>query len=196
MSTYNAQETAQSQVYEAVGNLNNLRDFDRDSIQEAAGEYLEGVMYYSEMEQVINDYEANHWRDAEDLTSGLEFKAGDWQQAQSSYANTLWYCAVTSEINEAVANLEDQIQLFKDEVETLGGDPEDARFANDCAYGWEAHNYETNEGVMVWGAKNPHGEFNYNPSLLEGELVAVSFKLGNGLWLNMAWTPGQEEQGD
>ena len=175
----------------------NLSDYDRDSARDAY-DYKE-VIYYAEADDIINEHESTHWRDAEDITSGQTFDASDWLQAKMAYANALYYCAQSAQIEADLDEIEERIELFRDECEAIGQgcDPDAATFDGDCAYGWEAHNYETAEGVMVWGAPNPHDSTNnYNPHKLEGELYAISFKLTDGLWLNLAWTPEAEEEED
>jgi hypothetical protein len=48
-----------------------------------------------------------------------------------------------------------------------------------------AHNRETADGVMVWS--NEKGF--YNAALIEGELMAVSFKLPCGAYATITWRP-------
>jgi hypothetical protein len=164
-----------------------LGDYDRETVRDRVSSCFPELAYYSQADEVIRKYEAEHYRDA--VCSGLQFAAGDWLDAKMAYANALYYLGQCAELEADLNELEEKVDLFREVVETHGGDADAARFSSDCAYGWEAHNYETFEGVMVWGARNPDSDFNYNPALLEGELYAVSYQILTGLWLNIAWRP-------
>lgn len=187
MSNFNATQAALVLISEALQSVSTLADYDRDNITDEL--QVPELIYYSSADQVLSDYEGKYGLDAQDFTNGQEYPAHAWQQAQMDYAQAVWQCAVTGEVSQALDDLENVMAYFTYEVELLGGEPDDATFSPDCVYGWEAHNYETAEGVMVWGAKNPHSDFNCNPRLLEGELYAVSYRLPGGMYLNLAWTP-------
>ena len=166
-----------------------LGDYDRDTVRERVSSCFPELAYYRQADEVIRNHEVEHGEEASEMCTDLRFAASDWLDAMMAYAQALHYCAQREELESDLNELEENVDLFREVVETHGGDADAARFSSDCAYGWEAHNYETFEGVMVWGARNPDSDFNYNPALLEGELYAVSYQILTGLWLNIAWRP-------
>lgn len=171
-----------------------LGDYDRNKMYDEALTTYSEPIYYSEADEIISRYESEHASEAEDYMGEETYAPSDWLQAKFAWACALDYVGESAQLEEDLDSIEENIELFRTEVELLGGDPDEATFDSGCAYGWEAHNYETYEGVMVWGARNPHGDFNYNPTLLEGELYAVSFKVADGTYLNLAWRPDTEDE--
>ena len=117
------------------------------------------------------------------------YRAEAWKDALIEYGSWIERLRIEREIEEALDEIESNIELFKKEVNLLGGNPDTAEFTIDCLYGWASHNYETDDGIMVWGARNPHQDSNYNPNLLEKELYAVSFKLYDGVYVGVSWRP-------
>lgn len=182
-------------IAEALGNVKTLLFYDTNDLQSTAVDNIPEIIYYNDAERVIQDYESSFWREAEERVSDASYTAGDWRDAQMTWANTLYYCAMEAEIAEAVNELDDEIDSFRNAVESLGGDPDDARFCTTCSYGWTPHNYEDEDGTMFWNDKRDV-PFAYNPELLEGELWAVSKPLKCGLYLELAWRPEHLDNDD
>lgn len=160
----------------------------RDSVDERIDEYADSACtYYHQGLRHIDDLEGRYGNDVEDL--GETYVPADWRDAMMSYARQLVSVALRAEAQEALDEIEDRVDEFNEVVEGFDQDPEDAIVSGECLYGWEAHNYETTDGVMVWSDESK-GMF---PKKLEGELYAVSHRIAEGVWLNLAWTPEEEE---
>lgn len=141
--------------------------------------------YTNECMDMVSELETEYGLQVEE--SG-EFKNHEWCDAVRSYAIDLCTVALESMVHEELQETREAIELFNAKCEELDCPDVDKAHIGDCAYGWEAHNYETIEGVMVW---NDEPGF-YNPRLLEGELVAVSHPLPSGQYINVCWTPEAE----
>ena len=163
-----------------------LQDYCSERVYEVADSMC---IYYSHCQEYINDLESGYADQTCD--DGVEFAPSDWQQAMQAYAYQLVVAALHDEISDEIETAIEAIEEFNTEVERLGGDPDEATSYTSCLYGWEAHNYETFEGVMVWSDETDHRNGAFNPSLLEGEMYAVSHQIVDGIYLN--WCATKED---
>lgn len=158
----------------------SISDFDADTYREALQEVVGSVTdsactYYSHCQEVISRYETDpRASDADDLLDGTKYAASEWQQAMAAYASAIAYSvtqAVAAEMADEAKRAADDLQ---DLATTEGANDVTIKCANDCPYGWAAHDYETAHGAMVW--KNIEG------------CRAVAIRTG-GIWLHAIWTP-------
>ncbi len=168
----------------SLDDLDNLNDQLSERVYQTADNLCS---YYSDCQEYINKLESDYGNDV-DLGEAT-YTADNWQTAMSRYAYALVESALSSEAVNALDAIKENIELFTAEVERLDGDVNGAELSSDCQYGWEAHNYETNKGVMIWSNERNNANGCFNPNLLEGELIAVSFEVAPGCWANIAWTP-------
>ncbi len=169
------------------------KSFDHDVLEDCLSSAIDQqadneCIYTHACLQHISDLESEF--EADDL--GGEYSAENWDKALQSYAYGLVRAALAQYAYEALNSLEAEVQLWSDEVERLGGDPDKFELG-ECQYGWEVHNYETNEGVMIWSNEKNHPNGCFNPNLLEGESIAVSFQVMGSTYINACWTPEREE---
>jgi len=185
-------DIARTAVSEAARNcqtmeeLRDLRDSDEmdDAIESCLDSY---TTYYHECLDLIPQLESD-W--SFDMPDEGEFAPSEWRDCMATYARGLLHAGLNGTVSEYLDELEEAIEEFIEVVEGFQEeeclpDPVDALVSSDCLYGWAAHNYETPEGVHVWSDER-HGMF---PQKLEGELYAVSHRVGEGIWLNIAWDP-------
>ena len=129
-----------------------------------------------------------------DDCGGKDFPPSEWRQAMQYYAVQLVEAALSFEVGEQLTTWEEEVDLFWDEVcrlakrygvllESISPD-----YDTQCRYGWAAHNYETETGIMIWSDEPGHGI----PELLEGELVAVCYSLSCGIWIHACFDPREK----
>lgn len=176
MAYLNAENIAQNIISEHLNG--NTIDTIGDCTDNVHQEADTACIYTSHCLDYISQLESTY--DAEDL--GGHYSAEDWQQAMTAYAFSLVYAAISDKLSEAIESAQEQWELFTDKCDELEQyDYDGIELSTDCQYGWESHDYETSDGVMVW-------------TKLEGELTAVSHQIVPGLWANIAWTPEEEEE--
>jgi hypothetical protein len=106
----------------------------------------------------------------------------------SAYAYSIAFEVIQTQVQEELETLGEAVDLVKAEVERLGGDA-DLVSIHGQDHVWQAHNYETSDGVMIWSDERlPHS---YNPELLEGELMAVQLDF-DGIHISACWVPSIE----
>ncbi len=196
MAYFNAEEVAQNIISEAASNLttSELMDGDLSSncddiwqdIYQTADNYC---TYYGQCLDYISQLESEYSLEIEE--SDITFQPHEWADAARHYAIQLVTCALSAAVSTAIEEINDRIQEFKDKVEDfqdrfdIGADQ--ATISSSCTYGWQPHNYETEEGVMVWSDEKVAGS--YYPQLLEGELFAISHEIAPLLFVNLAFDP-------
>ena len=168
--------------------LVRVQDYDRDTARDAVEP--DELTYYYEAAEAIRKYEADHYDEAEAMTSGAEYRAGQWLEAKMAYAQALNYLGRGAELEAELDELEGELEYFNDavadyfesyypEFEVYDIKP---RFSRECEHGWAVHNYEDANGVMFW---EPNDKTGVCPELLEGELIAIAFKLSCGAWIDI-----------
>ncbi len=164
----------------------------RENIQERINSQADNeCIYVSDCLTLISDLDIQFTSAIED--EGPLYTAEKWGEAARSYAIALVTVALEHYVNEAINTLQEQIELWTTEVDRLNGNS--AKYSlGSCIYGWEAHNYETCEGVMVWSDERNHPNGCFNPSLLENSVIAVSFQIIGGTYINACWTPEVETE--
>lgn len=151
-------------------------DFDFDSF----------APYTSEEDDILSDYEKDHWQEAEDLCSGKEYKATEWADAKRAYVGAVAWCAYSSIFETAKSELTEAIEEFADDARTamsadgLEDEPE-ISVSRSCTHGWASHNREDSDGTMYWESGQLDG------------CNAVCRKVGE-LWLTCTWTPAKESE--
>jgi len=159
-----------------------------DELQEAANDEVaqeaeNACTYYADCEEIIRRYESEHGSEAEELSDGggAEFKASEFQKAMVQYATAVADCAIRAMVQQEIESLKEAYtnlcESFMDDEYFEDHDPIPVTVGTSCLYGWEAHDSETAEGVMIWHR-------------LEGELEARAIQC-NGLWLSVCWTPAK-----
>lgn len=155
-------------------------DFDLDSF----------APYTSEEDDILSDYESEHWQDAKDMLGDATYTADDWPAAKRAYVAAVAYCAHSSLFETAKSELAGAIQEFSDDAEGLmlmGGfddsyaDAPVIEVTMTCVHGWAPHDRELEDGTMIW-----------EPGQLEG-CRAISRQVGE-LWLTCTWTPAKESE--
>lgn len=157
--------TSDSDIISQIERVEN--EFDADSY----------CPYYSQQIDVIDRYEGEFWQNAKDLDDGCEYKAAEWQEAQTAYAYAIAYSAYNYYFEEAKQELVEAIEEFVADVQAeLETDSERIEVASKCAYGWAAHDRELEDGTMFW----EHGQ-------LDG-LNGAARKVGD-VWLMATTNP-------
>ena len=144
-------------------------DFDFDSF----------APYTSEEDDILSDYESDHWQDAKDMLGDATYTADDWSAAKRAYVAAVAYCAHSSLFETAKSELTEALQEFSDEAQTLmdaDADEPVIEITMSCVHGWAPHDREDSDGTMYW-----------EPGQLEG-CKAICRKVGE-LWLTCTWTP-------
>ena len=179
--------SAISVAIESAGNKIESANY-FDELQEAAndevgGEAENACTYNADCEEIIQRYESEHGSEAEELSDadGAQFKASEFQKAMVQYARAIADCAIRAMVQQEIESLKEAYtnlcESFMDDEHFEDHDPIPVTVGTSCLYGWEAHDSETAEGVMIWHR-------------LEGELEARAIQC-NGLWLSVCWTPAK-----
>ena len=146
-------------------------DFDFDSY----------APYTSQEDDILSDYESDHWQDAKDLLGDTQYTADDWATAKRAYVAAIAYTAFSSIFEQSKTELTEAIEDFSSDAADLSGlDPEIAISAT-CPHGWAAHNREE-DGALIWESRQLDG------------CNAISKQVGE-LWLTHTWTPKPEATG-
>ena len=177
LSVY-AEACLESALYDVdTLDIEALRDKARDSV---AQEAESACIYANACFEIISRYERDvDDSDIDDLTSGKEYKAGEWQEAMTAYANAVAYAVIGRMVDDRVAEIEEAAEHLVEAGTEWGAediDMDSLHISGSCAHGWAVHDKEDAEGVCFWSEPN-----------LEG-CRAVAIKTGS-LWLSYTWTP-------
>lgn len=141
--------------------------------------------YYSQQDEVIRDYERDFGEEAEDICSGTEYKASDWQQAKTAYAYAIAYCAFTSYFYRAKEAIKESIEEFVDDVnrELEPTDEVQIQITTRCTYGWAAHDRELSDGTMIFESRQLDGSNGMERNI-------------NGIWVSTCFEPKKESNAE
>jgi hypothetical protein len=108
--------------------------------------------YYNQQVDVINEYEREFGNDAEEFCGHTQYRASDWQQAQTDYAYAIAYAAFEHYFSEAKQELIEGLEEFESDVasELEFDDTIKVQLSSSCAHGWAAHDRELSDGTMVF----------------------------------------------
>ncbi|PCJ39023.1 MAG: hypothetical protein COA71_14645 [SAR86 cluster bacterium] len=138
-----------------------------------------GVIYVNDAFNIIT---SSAWPSAENVDFTGMTSSLDCLMQEANNAYMIAYDEHLSEISHELA--EEIMEMINKAVEL--GFEGDFEISDSTIYGWEAHNYETNEGTCVWS--DEEAPYAYNPSLLEGELWAIEKTVGP-MTIGAAWYP-------
>jgi hypothetical protein len=115
--------------------------------------------YYSQHEEIIRDYEDDFASEAEDLTSGKEYKAADYLNARADYAYALAWCAFSHYFQTAKDGLVEALEEFETNVQDVFPDVQDVRVlvTSRCTHGWASHDRELEDGTMIFESRQLDG---------------------------------------
>lgn len=153
MKEYAEIQLAESVVYDVTGflDVNDVVSAIEDIESEFDGDSY--CPYYSQQDDVINDYEREFGNDAEDICGDKQYSATDWQQAKTAYAYAIAYTAFGYYFSEAKQELIDGIQEFIVDVDielgTVNNTPH-IQLNSSCTHGWASHDRELSDGTMVF----------------------------------------------
>lgn len=191
-------------LHDAVPNILNDSlayngTFDPDTWRETASDLAwqeaeTRVTYTADEEKVISEYETHELApDIDDIDelAGTQFKASEWRQAQSAYAQAIAYHVLVNLLAEAVDDMEKGAEALLDCATDLGA-PEDTDITDldvasySCPHGWAVHDLEDSDAdmgtFMVWTSKQLDG------------LNGVSCQpVEDGPWLSLTWDPSKKE---
>lgn len=177
------QEYAQNQISEALNGetgtsedlisiVENLDgDFDLDSF----------APYTSEEDDILCEYESEHWQEAKELLGEQTYTADDWSSAKRAYVGAVAYAAFSSIFSQEKQELIETIEEFSSEASDLSGLDVEISVSHSCPHGWASHDREDSDGTMYWESKQLDG------------CNAISRKVGE-LWLTHTWTPQPETE--
>jgi hypothetical protein len=146
-------------------------DFDFDSF----------APYTSEEDDILSDYEQEHWQEAEELLGEKEYKATEWADAKRAYVAAIAYAAFSSIFEETKTELTEAIEEFSSHAAELSGVDPEITISKTCPHGWAAHNREE-DGACIWESAQLDG------------CNAISKQVGE-LWLTHTWTPQPSTEG-
>lgn len=107
--------------------------------------------YYSQQGEVISRYEREFGQDAEDICGDQEYKAADWQQAQTAYAYAIAYTGFNHYFETAKTELVEAVEEFVSDMQTeLDTDCDRIELSMTCTLGWAAHDRELSDGTMIF----------------------------------------------
>ena len=115
--------------------------------------------YYSQQDDVVNEYERDFGSDAEDLIGETTYKATEWQEAKTAYAYAIAYAAYSSYFSTAKQELIEAVEEFAGDAQTeleLEDRPQ-VTFSTTCTHGWAAHNRELSDGTMIFESRQLDG---------------------------------------
>jgi len=192
MSHFSSQAT--EIVLELVNDITDLSELENLDFSRLVHERAENECSYNgECIEIIDALESDYHVHVDNET--MEVELSDYNTVMRAYAFQLAVVAMHDAVSNAVSELKANIELYNEEVERLADhyntdiDLDTCSNFGDCEYGWEAHNYETNDGVMIWSDEKVSCA--YNPNLLEGESVAVSFKVLGCTYINTCFAPSK-----
>jgi hypothetical protein len=168
----NAEKDTAANLISTVEGLES--DFDLDSF----------APYTSEEDDILSDYESEHWQDAKDMLGDATYTADDWSAAKRAYVAAVAYCAHSSLFETAKSELTEALDEFADAARELMDEDADEpviEVTMSCVHGWAPHDREDSDGLMIW-----------EPGQLEG-CRAISRQVGE-LWLTCTWTPAKESE--
>lgn len=140
-------------------------DFDFDSF----------APYTSEEDDILSDYEKEHYQEAEELLGDRQYKATEWAEAKRAYVGAVAYAAFSSIFEQTKTDLTEAIEEFSSDAAELSGLDPEISISMTCPHGWAAHNRE-NDGALIWESTQLDG------------CNATSKQIGE-LWLTHTWTP-------
>jgi len=140
-------------------------DFDFDSF----------APYTSEEDDILSDYETDHWQEAEDILGDQQYKATDWATAKRAYVSAIAYCAFSSIFQQTKTELTEAIEEFSTDAAERSGLVPEIAVTSTCLHGWAAHDREE-DGALIWESGQLDG------------CNAVSRQVSE-LWLTHTWTP-------
>src|SRR5690242_15335030 len=96
-----------------------VTEYDHDALAEAARENVTdevdtACIYTHDCQDIINRYESEYGRDAEDLSGGKEFKAEDWRDAMVAYAANIAYVGIGAEVERLLTEIEEKAEALTD----------------------------------------------------------------------------------
>lgn len=148
-------------------------DFDGDSY----------APYYNQKQELIDEYEREFDSDAEDLCDqGKEYKASEYMQAMSAYADAIGYAAFQHYLTEAkdeFANALDDIEEALSERD-LDTDDYQVTASSSDPLGWSAHDRELD-------TTNGNALCIHESGQLDG-VNGISMRVWDGLWLSFTWS--------
>lgn len=163
------------------------KGFSEDELREKVTERLDteadnACIYTHKCMQIIDEYEREAGRAAEEYQGGAEYKAEDWQKAMTAWAYCVARAYLSQAAEEPIQEALDARERVLEVAQGLGfdGDEEDIEASYQCPHGWAPHDYEEDDGVCVW-------------KRLEGECMAVSLD-SVGLCFSVCWTPSSEDE--
>jgi hypothetical protein len=133
--------------------------------------------YTSEEDDILSDYEKEHWKDAEDILGDQQYKASDWSTAKRAYVAAIAYCAFSSIFEQTKTELTEAIEEFSTDAGELSGLDPEISISMTCPHGWAAHDRE--DGALIWESRQLDG------------CNAISRQVDE-LWLTHTWTPEQK----
>jgi hypothetical protein len=131
--------------------------------------------YTSEEDDILSDYEKEHWQEAEELLGDRQYKATEWAEAKRAYVGAVAYAAFSSIFEQTKTELTEAIEEFSTEAAELSGLVPEITISKACPHGWAAHNRE-DDGSLIWESCQLDG------------CNAISRQVGE-LWLTHTWTP-------
>ncbi|WP_421876578.1 hypothetical protein [Pacificispira sp.] len=151
---------------------------DLESAREAAENNLYATEFaFYDLDDIFSDYEQDHYSDADELTSGTEYKAGDWRSAREAYANALALSACRAELDDAVTTIKERLDDLTETVAEYTDQEPKPETGWGCTHGWAAHDLETDSGVCVWKSRQLDG------------VNGAAVQLGCGYWASVTWNP-------
>ncbi len=115
--------------------------------------------YYHQQVEVINEYERDFGNDAEDICGDKQYKATEWQEAQTAYAYAVAYTAHNSYFETAKQELIEAVTEFVDDAQSeleLEDAPQ-VEFSQSCTLGWASHDRELSDGTMIFESRQLDG---------------------------------------
>ena len=170
----NGEKDTADNLISTVEDIEN--DFDLDSF----------APYTADEDDILSDYESDHWQDAKDMLGDTQYAADDWSAAKRAYVAAVAYCAYSSILESAKSELREALEEFSNDAQALmdaDADEPVIEITMSCVHGWAPHDREEADGTMIW-----------EPGQLEG-CRAISRKVGE-LWLTCTWTPAKESEED
>jgi len=178
------------------------QDYDRDTARDKARDAMAPaeLTYYYEADEAIYKYEADYADEAEAMTSGSEYSAGQWLEAKMAYAQALNYFGRGAELEAEIDGLDAELDELEGELDEFNDaladyfecyypdyDTDELKvcFSARCEHGFAVHNFEEGDGVMFWEANRDA----FNPEWLEGEMLAIGKTLSCGAYVYICMHP-------